>query len=124
MPDNDPLSAALKRTFTAPQGGSYFPAVRNLMASERGDLLKETESTFYGGGQAPTTTPTPSPSPVKPTQMNLAQLYDHFGVPNPFKLAGNTNQQSYFPAANLNRFSQTGSNSQMQNWQSQYGWNT
>ena len=94
MPDNDPLSAALKRTFSAPQGGSYFPAVRNLMASEQGDLLKETDSTFSGGGQVPTTTPTPSPSPVKPTQMNLEQLYDHFGVPNPFRYSDNVGRMN------------------------------
>jgi hypothetical protein len=34
-------------------------------AGERDDLLKETEDTFYGGGQAPRPTPKPTPKPSK-----------------------------------------------------------
>lgn len=91
---NDPLSAALKRTF-APNTGSYFPAARQmLIAGERDDLLKDIDSTFYGGGQAPNPTPTPTP-PVKPHQMSLAQLYDHFGVDNPFRMPNNFGRVNY-----------------------------
>lgn len=37
------------------EGGRKF-------ASERGDLLRDTDNIFYGGGNAPAPTPTPTPS--------------------------------------------------------------
>ena len=79
---NDVVSAAMQ---SVPQnnGSSYFPAVNQRLyaGNDRTDLLNDIEGTFYGGGNAnPTPTPTPTPSSVKPTQMTLAQLMDHFGV--------------------------------------------
>lgn len=94
MPDSgDPLSAALKKTFAAPSGGSYFPAA-NIAQNDRQDLLKDADNAFFGGGQLQPT-PTPTPSAVKPHQMTLEQLYTHFGVDNPVRVAGNYGRPLY-----------------------------
>lgn len=79
MNGDDPLSAALKMTFSGGPSGS-FPAARKV-AQGNSDLLNQIDNTFYGG-PAPSATPkpSPSPSPAKPTQMSLANLYNHFGV--------------------------------------------
>lgn len=42
-------------------GSNYRRPARTT--SDQGDLLKETEETFYGGGQAPPPRPTPTPTP-------------------------------------------------------------
>jgi hypothetical protein len=42
---------------------SLFRGAQPRFASERGDLLRDTEGTFYGGGNAPIPTPTPTPAP-------------------------------------------------------------
>lgn len=80
--NGDALSAALKMTFSGNGSvGSFFPAARNV--AQNSDLLNQIDDTFFGGpAPSPTPKPTPTPTPTKPTQMSLAQLYDHFGVPN------------------------------------------
>jgi len=113
MADGDPLSAALKQTFAAPSGGSFFPAAQNMIAQGNSDLSKDIEDTFYGGGNAyPNPSPTPTPTPVKPTQMNLSQLYDHLGVPNPVNVATSSVRPLY----------QNKPDAQVYNWRSKYGW--
>lgn len=57
------LYPAGETPFPAPAKPSPLPSPR--FASERGDLLRDLEGTFYGGGQAPPT-PTPTPTPAQP----------------------------------------------------------
>lgn len=105
----DALQTAMDMSYPTTGGFQSRPM------SEQSDLAKEVEDAFYGGGTgsqppAPTPTPTPPPTsgPPKPTQMNLTQLMDHFGVPNPIQ-----------PAAQpMNMQSPT----QTQDWRAQYGW--
>ena len=81
MDDGDPLTTALGMQFNGNGNKSYFPGAR-LYADDRSDLndmLNQTPETSYLG-KNPTPTPAPSPTPTKPSNMNLAQLYDHFGV--------------------------------------------
>lgn len=111
MDDSDPLSAALKQTFASPSGGSHFPAAQNMIAQGKGDLNKDIEDSFFGGGQGQGQ-PTPTPTPVKPTQMNLSQLYEHFGVPNPVSVATSSVRPIY----------QNKPDAQVYNWKSKYGW--
>lgn len=56
----DPVEAAKRRMI--PQNGSFFPAANMRLFDDRGDLFKDTEAAFYGGGNAPTPSPTPVPS--------------------------------------------------------------
>lgn len=67
----------LPQTEDAPEGIGLLPAnavnilLRKTLgkapriADDRKDLLKETEDTFYGGGNAPAPTPTPTPSKTR-----------------------------------------------------------
>lgn len=53
---------------------------RPYLASEREDLLKEAEASFYGGGQAmPTPTPTPTPLPRSATGDYYHPYQDRYG---------------------------------------------
>ena len=62
MAYDDPIQAAQKRMMPT-AGQSFFPAVQRLF-DDRSDLLRDTENTFYGGGNAPPPpTPTPTPRP-------------------------------------------------------------
>lgn len=111
MDGDDPLSAALKMTFSGNgKSGSFFPAARTVASNA--DLLNQIDQTFYSG-PAPSATPkpTPSPSPAKPTQMSLADLYNHFGV----------DQQQTKVAANGARPVQQ-NNNQVFDWRHLYGY--
>lgn len=89
MSNPDPVSAAMNQDYQN-SGSTFFPAV-NQMMSQKDDLLKDTEDTFYGGqgGQQPGPTPSPSPTPAPksgptpPHQLNLQDLYQQFGVQPP-----------------------------------------
>ncbi len=48
-------------------------------ASDQSDLLRETEGTFYGGGQAPIPTPTPTPGPNRYVLGQPRRYSDYFG---------------------------------------------
>lgn len=56
--------------YRSPTPSSFFPGVRfpggtyrpKLAQNERGDLLRDIDATFYGGGNAPAPTPTPTPT--------------------------------------------------------------
>jgi len=110
---DDALSAALKRTFTQNTGGSYFPAANMKLAGLEDDPIPDSPfQKAFGGGQK-TPTPTPTPSAPKPTQMTLADLYQHFGVENPHKLAS---------ASSVRPLYQNKPDAQVYNWRSQYGW--
>jgi hypothetical protein len=118
---DDAFSAALGMTFSGngKNGQSYFPAAG--LASDRSDLNdmlgQSPETSFLGNGksQAPSPTPTPTPSAVKPNQMTLADLYQHFGVGN--SVAGNPGAQPIQKPMTQQPQVQPG-----YDWQSQYGW--
>ena len=114
MADTDPLSAALNMNFNANgRNGSYFPGAK-LYADDRSDLndmLNQTPETGFLSKPSGTPTPAPSPTPTKPSAMNLAQLYQHFGVESRPPIAQVA--QPIMP-----------SHDQLEQMRAQYGWNT
>lgn len=111
---DDALTAALKQTFTTPSGGSFFPAANRMMVAglEDDPIPDNPFQKAFGGGQR-TPTPSPTPEPVKPTQMTLADLYQHFGVENPNKLS---------VASATKPIYQNKPDQQVYDWRSRYGW--
>lgn len=57
---------------------SLFGGVKPKLASERGDLLRDTDNIFYGGGNAPVPSPTPTPSPTSNLAYNEPRRYHDY----------------------------------------------
>src|SRR6266436_3416604 len=85
----DPLSMAMEMSLGGINGrkGSFFPAAK-FAGNDRSDLqdmLNQTPETQFLAKPNSSPSPTPTPAAVKPSKMTLAQLFDHFGVPNPIR---------------------------------------
>ncbi len=109
----DALSMALNMSLGGINGkkGSFFPAAR-LAGNDRSELQdmlnQSTETQFLA---KPTPSPSPTPSAVKPSKMTLAQLFDHFGVPNPIRSSG---------ASSVRPLYQNKPDQQIYDWRSNY----
>jgi hypothetical protein len=96
----DPLSAALKQSFNM-GNGSYFPAANRMnddmtAGSIYGGKNLDPFDPNFGGKATPTPAPRPTPNPkIRPTELTLGQLYEHFGVENPVKLTANAGRPLY-----------------------------
>lgn len=109
---DDALAAAMKMSFGG--AGGYQVADSR---SELQDLLNQSPETQFLAKPTPSPSPTPSPGPAKPTQMNLTQLMDHFGVPNPIQSGSSAPARTSMGAFNVAQ-----SPTQIPDWRSSYGW--
>lgn len=72
---NAPAVAPAPTPFLPPAVPTPPPVLNPQASNDRQDLLKDTENTFYGGGQAPV--PTPTPTPPQPNRVASAAPQPH-----------------------------------------------